>query len=97
MNKAIANFNKKIGKIKPMHAVNNWPAHPKGTIRGNFETFSELGIPYVRKAKHTEAGSLWIYIAFSPIFQGMQTIKMHMILHLQICTQKTLSIQWQRF
>lgn len=42
------NFNKITGKIKPMHAVNNGPAYPKGSKRGNFETFCELGIPYVR-------------------------------------------------
>ncbi len=48
MNKIIVDFNKKVGKIKPMHSVNNGPAYPKGTKRGNFETFSELEIPYVR-------------------------------------------------
>lgn len=42
------NFSKKTGKVKPMHSVNNGPAYPKGTKRGNFETFCELGIPYVR-------------------------------------------------
>lgn len=48
MNKVTVNFNKIVGRIKPMHAVNNGPAYPKGTKRGNFETFTELGIPYVR-------------------------------------------------
>lgn len=42
------NFNKITGNIKPMHAVNNGPAHKKGSVRGNFETFSQAGIPYVR-------------------------------------------------
>lgn len=37
-----------IGKMKPMHAVNNGPANGDGSARGNFETFSELEIPFVR-------------------------------------------------
>lgn len=48
MNKVTVNFNENIGKIKPMHSVNNGSAYPKGRTRGNFETFSELEIPYVR-------------------------------------------------
>lgn len=48
MNKITVNFNEVTGVIKPMHAVNNGPAHPKGAKRGNFETFSELEVPYVR-------------------------------------------------
>lgn len=48
MNKVTVDFNKKTGTIKPMHSVNNGPAYPKGTKRGNFEAFSELEIPYVR-------------------------------------------------
>ncbi len=38
-------FNKAIGKIKPMHAVNNGPVKLPS---GNFEEYKELGIPYAR-------------------------------------------------
>lgn len=48
MNTVTIDFNEITEKIKPMHAVNNGPAYPKGAKRGNFETFAELEIPYVR-------------------------------------------------
>ena len=35
-----------VGKIKPMHAVNNGPAHHYGTA--NFELFKAAGIPFAR-------------------------------------------------
>lgn len=42
-------FNKTIGKIKPMHAVNNSPAGSKvRKSMNNFDTFKAAGIPYVR-------------------------------------------------
>ena len=42
-------FSKMIGKIKPMHAVNNGPVKAKKEQkRSNFESFSEANIPYVR-------------------------------------------------
>ena len=43
------NFSKKLGAMKPMHAVNNAPVHPMKTqCRGNFDTFKALKIPYAR-------------------------------------------------
>lgn len=49
MNKIIINPEKKIGRIKPMHAVNNGPLDKAGSqIRSNFNTFKAAGIPYVR-------------------------------------------------
>ncbi|MBE6619526.1 MAG: hypothetical protein E7626_07100 [Ruminococcaceae bacterium] len=43
-------FNKTVGKIKPMHATNNGPAHkyfPEQRV-SNMESFREAGIPYAR-------------------------------------------------
>ncbi len=38
-----------IGKMKPMHAVNNAPVRGRASqTRGNFDTFSALKIPYAR-------------------------------------------------
>ena len=42
-------FSETIGKIKPMHAVNNAPVRARTTQkRENFDTFSMLKIPYAR-------------------------------------------------
>ncbi|MCR4692950.1 MAG: hypothetical protein K5664_03625 [Firmicutes bacterium] len=42
-------FNRGIGKIKPMHAVNNGPIKAqKEQKRSNFDAFAEAKIPYVR-------------------------------------------------
>ena len=42
-------FSEAIGKMKPMHAVNNAPVRPMRTqCRGNFDTFKALKIPYAR-------------------------------------------------
>ena len=48
MSRISVNFNNIVGRIKPMHATNNGPASCAGSKRGNFETFSAAGIPYVR-------------------------------------------------
>lgn len=38
-----------IGRIKPMHAVNNAPVRPRSSqCRGNFDTFKQLALPYAR-------------------------------------------------
>lgn len=44
------NFNKELGKIKPMHAVNNGPVMPSRMFSksGNFDDYKEAGIPYAR-------------------------------------------------
>ena len=49
MNKIIADFSQKCGKVKPMHSVNNGPAGSR--VRGgnsSFRCFEEAGIPYAR-------------------------------------------------
>lgn len=49
MEKVIVSYSKELGKIKPMHAVNNGPKHAgKEQTRGNFSEFAAAGIPYVR-------------------------------------------------
>ena len=50
MDKISVDFSKKLGKIKPMHCVNNGPAcqsnnNPK---ESNFYLFKDLCIPYAR-------------------------------------------------
>lgn len=37
-----------IDEIRPMHGVNNGPAHPPESVGGNFKAFEKLKIPYVR-------------------------------------------------
>ena len=42
-------FSKTVGKIKPMHAVNNGPIRPRSDqTSGNFEDYKALRIPYAR-------------------------------------------------
>ena len=41
-------LSKTLGKIKPMHAVNNGPAGSEVRGTSNFPQFREAGIPYVR-------------------------------------------------
>lgn len=57
MNKIIVDFNKTLGKINPMHAVNNGPSCKLGqgntwvatdTRNGNLPEYKAAGIPYAR-------------------------------------------------
>ena len=41
-------LSKTLGKIKPMHAVNNGPSGSEVRGTSNFPLFREAGIPYVR-------------------------------------------------
>ncbi len=41
-------FSKNVGKIKPMHAVNNGPMKKSVRSVSNFELFRDSGIPFVR-------------------------------------------------
>ena len=52
MEQVIVNFEKKLGAIKPMHAVNNGPAYKFAADQRitNIDAFREAGIPYARKA-----------------------------------------------
>ncbi len=61
---------KVVGKIKPMHSVNNGPVD--GGVRGAFETvsaFMEAEIPYVRNHD----------ASFSPAYGGEHTVDVHRI------------------
>ena len=49
MNKIIVNANKTVGKIKPMHAVNNGPLG--GPARGQWDLMKEAGIPFASPRK----------------------------------------------
>ncbi|MBQ3054792.1 MAG: hypothetical protein IJC88_01665 [Oscillospiraceae bacterium] len=49
MSRITVDFTKTVGKIKPMHAVNNGPIKARGDqSRENFTLYSEAGIPYAR-------------------------------------------------
>lgn len=49
MKKVFVNYGKELGKVKPMHAVNNGPIRARGDqTRGNFDTYVEAGIPFAR-------------------------------------------------
>ena len=50
MNKITVDLSKRIGKIKPLHCVNNGPSCKSAKDHGssNFELYKELGIPYAR-------------------------------------------------
>jgi len=49
MSKITVNFDRIVGKVKPMHAVNNGPQRAgSDQTRGNMNTWIEAGIPYAR-------------------------------------------------
>ena len=48
MSKVRIDFTNRIGRIKPMNAVNNGPAKENAARRDNFKTFKALQIPYSR-------------------------------------------------
>ena len=48
MESFFVNFEKTLGKIKPMHAVNNGPIGSTVTKTGNMEAFAAARIPFVR-------------------------------------------------
>ena len=58
MNILSVDFDKNMGKVKPMHAVNNGPKTPGASqVKDNFEAFKAAGIPYARNhdANHCAA------------------------------------------
>lgn len=65
------NLNESKGKIKPMHAVNNGPAHKRGSDQqiSNLQWYKEAGIPYAR----THDAS------FCSTYGGEHTIDIHAI------------------
>ena len=50
MSTITVDFSKRLGKIKPMHAVNNGPVHKFSVHQriSNLDAFIEAGIPYAR-------------------------------------------------
>lgn len=49
MERIVINYGKELGKIKPMHAVNNGPIRVLGDqTRQNFDEYAAAGIPYAR-------------------------------------------------
>lgn len=49
MSKLTVNFNETVGKIKPLHAVNNGPKQMSADqSRGNMDSWIKAGIPYAR-------------------------------------------------
>ena len=50
MNRVTVNFNKTLGKIKPMHAVNNGPVYKFASDQRitNIDSYRDAGIPYAR-------------------------------------------------
>jgi len=50
MSKITVDFSKQLGKMKPMHAVNNGPVHKFSVHQriSNLEAFKDAGIPYAR-------------------------------------------------
>ena len=48
MSNITVNFNNIVGKMKPMHSVNNGPVTGGFATKGNVDGFKEIGIPYAR-------------------------------------------------
>jgi len=70
MAKVKVDFTKIVGRIKPMHAVNNGPVNKGGDqIRSNFKSFQAAGIPYVRN----HDASFWA------AYGGEHTVDVHAI------------------
>ncbi len=63
MNRITVDFSKRLGKIKPMHCVNNGPAAMtwdtnENKNSSNFDLYKELNIPY---ARNHDAAFYWKY------------------------------------
>ncbi len=74
MNTVRVHFDDVVGKVKPMHAVNNGPTKPieaqmAAMARSNFWTFKEAGIPYVRNHD----------ASFCTTYGGEHTVDVHAI------------------
>ena len=67
MNKITVNANKVVGKIKPMHAVNNGPLGGPG--RGKWELMKEAGIPFARLHDTGGAYGGHVYVDIANVFR----------------------------
>ena len=64
-------FNNTVGRVKPMHAVNNGPVYKFGEVMSitNIEAFREAGIPYARNHD----------ASFYDMYGGEHTVDVHAI------------------
>lgn len=70
MERVLVNYGKELGKVKPMHAVNNGPECAKADqTRGNFEDYAAAGIPYARNHD----------ASFCHAYGGEHTVDVHAI------------------
>ncbi len=70
MSNVLVDFSSIVGKIKPMHAVNNGPNVSRGDqTRGNQELFREARIPYARNHD----------ASFHASYGGEHTVDVHLI------------------
>ena len=68
MSELILNLDSTVGKIKPMHSVNNGPSKGRSDqTRSNFDTFKDAHIPLAR----THDAS------FCPSYGGEHTVDVH--------------------
>ena len=73
MNMVRVQFDEVVGKVKPMHAVNNGPTKPiekpTAMARSNFWQYKEAGIPYARNHD----------ASFCSAYGGEHTVDVHAI------------------
>ena len=63
-------LNKTVGRIKPMHCVNNGPVKARSDqVRGNFEAYKAANIPYMRNHD----------ASFCAAYGGEHTVDVHLI------------------
>ena len=65
------NFQKSVGRIKPMHATNNGPIYKvgEGMRITNLDAFIEAGIPYARNHD----------ASFEATYGGEHTVDVHVV------------------
>ena len=75
-------FNNKIGKIKPMHAVNNGPVYKFASDQRitNLDSYRQAGIPYAR----THDASFYEDYGGEQILRMTPVIRIPMILYLRM-------------
>lgn len=67
MNKIVINKTQRVGKIRPMHAVNNGPVSSAGA--GRFEYLKEAGIPYARLHDTGGVFGASVYVDIDNVFR----------------------------
>lgn len=73
MNKAVIDFEKTVGKIKPMHGINNAPILPvMGPVTSLFHYLKEAGIPYSRTHDTGGAYGASCFVDIENIFRDFE-------------------------